>query len=61
MGHTIGEETLIEKKRRKMDACYAESETYLLVFNKDDWVKIKDIMLRTGNRNDFLLLEKLVK
>ena len=61
MGHTVGEETLIESKSNKRDSCYAHSETYLLDFNKEDWSKIKDIMYRTGNKNDFLLLEKLIK
>lgn len=44
-----------------MDACYAYSETYLLDFNREDWAKIKDIMIRTGNRNDFIRCEKLIK
>lgn len=61
MGHSVGEETLIEKRTKKTDAAYAQSETYLLDFDHNDLNKIKTILMQTGNRSDYLLIDNLIK
>jgi hypothetical protein len=37
-----------------MDATYASSETYLLEFDNQDWVRIKELLIKTGNRTDYV-------
>ncbi|CDW89131.1 UNKNOWN [Stylonychia lemnae] len=62
MSNTVGEETMIEHKlSKKKDAAYAQSECYLLEFDQKDWSRIKDILISTGNKSDYILIDSLIK
>lgn len=63
MINTVGEETLVEQRStKKKDAAYAQSECYLLEFDaKKDWARIKELLIKTGNRQDYILIDGLIK
>ena len=48
MEHTAGEESIVSGVSRKIDAAYAQTETYLLEMSLDRWRELKQHLMGTG-------------
>ena len=61
MENTVGEEFILSNISCKIDAAYAQKETYLLEVSPEKWRDMKDLLLATSQRAEYLKLERLIK
>ena len=61
MENTVGEEFLLSGIQSKIDAAYAQKESYLLEISPEKWREMKDILMASSQRAEYLKLDRLIK